>query len=336
MTSNHHYTCRCNACVRQRNARLQRQERRDIEDGNALPPGSYPYETPGDNPVIYADEAGDSPSRYSSPEQRRPGVLHLANCNCAVCAQLRQYLARDRPENPSSCQTGSPPAPAQLPTAMSNPQPASGPVASSSSQSGRWRWVVALLGCLLLAVLAAGIIIYGNPLQPAAVAVTPEPAFVAAPLPATPTMTPVPTAALPLNCSAPLLQWPLRDYHAGNLYADVPADPNVGANPIVGPCAADANGHRNAGSNHNPSPARPTATPLPTPTATPVLPSEADLIVNAFAECNGQYSGWKKNFRAQAASQAIADGQQTVADIHALIERHCDGAIPALPVVAGP
>ena len=189
--------------MRQRNARLLRQERRDIEDGNPLPPGSYPYETPGDNPVIYADEAGDSTSTYSSPEQRRPGVLHPANCNCAVCAQLRQYLARDRPENPSSCQTGSPPAPAQLPTAMSNPQPASGPVASSSSQSGRWRWVVALLGCLLLAALAAGAIIYRNPLQPAAVIPTPEPALVATPLPATPTMTPT-----PLTCSS----WPLLDY----------------------------------------------------------------------------------------------------------------------------
>ena len=227
MTSNHHYTCRCNACVRQRNARLQRQERRDIEDGNPLPPGSYPYETPGDNPVIYADEAGDSTSTYSSPEQRRPGVLHPANCNCAVCAQLRQYLARDRPENPSSCQTGSPPAPAQLPTAMSNPQPASGPVASSSSQSGRWRWVVALLGCLLLAALAAGAIIYRNPLQPAAVIPTPEPTLVAAPLPATPTMTPAPTPNH-YHCSS----LALRDYTERPL----PHDPHViDVNPIA-PC----------------------------------------------------------------------------------------------------
>ena len=299
MTRKHHYTCRCNACVRQHNARLQRQERRDIEDGNPLPPGSYPYETPGDNPVIYADEAGDSPSRYSSPEQRRPGVPHPANCNCAVCAQMRQDLARDRLENPSAYQTGSPPAPAQLPTAISNPQLASGPVASPSSQSSRWRWVVALLGCLSLAALAAGIVIYGNPLQPAAVAVTPEPALVAAPLPATPTMTPGPTPS-PTATLAPT--------------------PTATATPV--PTAT-------------PLPT-PTATPLPTPTATPVLPSEEDLIVNAFAECNGQYSGRDKNFRAHAASQAIADGRQTVADIRALVERYCDGAIPALPPVAGP
>ena len=304
MTSNHHYTCRCNACVRQRNARLQRQERRDIENGNPLPPGSYLYETPGDNPVIYADEAGDSPPRYSSSrhsssEQRHPGVPHPANCNCAVCAQMRQDLARDRLENPSAYQTGSPPAPAQLPTAISNPQPASGPVASSSSQSGRWRWVVALLGCLLLVALAAGIVIYGNPLQPAAVAVTPEPALVAAPLPATPTMTPGPTPSLT---------------------ATLAPTPTATATPV--PTAT-------------PLPT-PTATPLPTPTATPVLPSEEDLIVNAFAECNGQYSGRDKNFRAHAASQAIADGRQTVADIRALVERYCDGAIPALPAVDGP
>ena len=92
--------------------------------------------------------------------------------------------------------------------------------------------------------------------------------------------------------------------------------------------------------------ALPTATPTPEPTvqslpvSTPVVvvPSEQEVVVNAFAECNGQYSEWDRDHRAWAARSAVAEGRQTVADIRALVERYCDGVFPdlALPTKVDP
>ena len=78
----------------------------------------------------------------------------------------------------------------------------------------------------------------------------------------------------------------------------------------------------------------PTATNVPTPTPTASKPTEREVVVTAFAECAGQYSGREKRFRAQAADAAIADGRQSVADIRAKVERHCGGVFPELLVSA--
>ena len=78
----------------------------------------------------------------------------------------------------------------------------------------------------------------------------------------------------------------------------------------------------------------PTATNVPTPTPTASKPTEREVVVTAFAECAGQYSGKEKRFRAQAADAAIADGRQSVADIRAKVERHCGGVFPELLVSA--
>ncbi len=78
----------------------------------------------------------------------------------------------------------------------------------------------------------------------------------------------------------------------------------------------------------------PTATNVPTPTPTASKPTERELVVNAFAECAGQYSGREKHFRTQAADAAIADGRQSVADIIAKVERHCGGVFPEFLVSA--
>lgn len=66
------------------------------------------------------------------------------------------------------------------------------------------------------------------------------------------------------------------------------------------------------------------------PTAVPTAagPSEREVVVDAFASCAGQYSGADRDFRAQAADSAIADGRQSVADIRALVEEHCGGVFP--------
>ena len=78
----------------------------------------------------------------------------------------------------------------------------------------------------------------------------------------------------------------------------------------------------------------PTATNVPTPTLTASKPTEQELVINAFAECAGQYSGPQKRLREQAADASIADGQQSVADIRAIVERHCGGVFPELLVSA--
>ena len=79
---------------------------------------------------------------------------------------------------------------------------------------------------------------------------------------------------------------------------------------------------------------RPTPTATLPPTATPsiLMPTEREIVVNAFGECDDQYSGREKRFRMQTAEDAIAEGRQTVADILKLVERHCGGVFPELIV----
>ena len=76
----------------------------------------------------------------------------------------------------------------------------------------------------------------------------------------------------------------------------------------------------------------PTSTPVPVATATPTIepPSELEVVVNAFATCDGQYTGRDREFRAYAAETGIADGRQSVADIRDLVELHCNGVFPDL------
>ena len=180
-----------------------------------------------------------------------------------------------------------------------SPLTASNP--ATSSKSGRRLWKVLFLVCFLLAGIA-GIVAYRILLQPSQVPAAPEPVPVVVALPATATMTP---ALTPSPLPTP-----------------TPPPPTATATPV--PTATVT-----------PLPTA-TAAPSPTPTIAPVLPTERELIVNAFAECNGQYSGRQKNFRAQAAGQAIADERQTVADIRALVEQYCDGVIPELSASENP
>ena len=73
-----------------------------------------------------------------------------------------------------------------------------------------------------------------------------------------------------------------------------------------------------------------TATPAPSPTPTVVPPTEREIVLNAFAECDGQYSGRDKDYRLWAADSAIEEGRQTVAEVRTLVERHCGGMFPDL------
>ena len=77
-----------------------------------------------------------------------------------------------------------------------------------------------------------------------------------------------------------------------------------------------------------------TATPAPSPTPTVVPPTEREIVLNAFAECDSQYSGRDKDHRFWAANSALEEGRQTVADVRALVERHCGGVFPGLTAAA--
>ncbi len=89
----------------------------------------------------------------------------------------------------------------------------------------------------------------------------------------------------------------------------------------------------------------PTSTPVATPTATVAVavPTEQEIVVSAFAECDGQYSGADRQARARAANQTIKVGYQTVASIRELVNERCGGVFPLLaaanterPTVAKP
>ena len=89
----------------------------------------------------------------------------------------------------------------------------------------------------------------------------------------------------------------------------------------------------------------PTSTPVATPTATiaVAVPTEQEIVVSAFAECDGQYSGADREARAWAANHTIKVGYQTVASIRESVFEHCGGVFPLLadtnterPTVAKP
>ena len=84
------------------------------------------------------------------------------------------------------------------------------------------------------------------------------------------------------------------------------------------------------------SPAAPVATVAPDPASTTAAPTEREIVVNAFGECAGEYSGADKRFRTRAVDSAITDRRQTVADVRRLVEEHCGGVFPQLLVAAPP
>ena len=83
--------------------------------------------------------------------------------------------------------------------------------------------------------------------------------------------------------------------------------------------------------DHTPTPV-PTPAPIASPTATSMvpMPTEREIAVNAFTQCDEQYSGADQQFRSQAANHAIDEGRQTVADIRRLVDEYCNGAFPDL------
>ena len=147
MTRRHHISCRCNFCVLRRNAQLRRQERQDIGSGGILPPGSYPYEAPGDHPVIYEDEVEATRlarTHADGKEGRRNRPERVSDDSGAV---------RNRP----------PPQPEQ-PRADGPPDEAAQPVTTKPpSQAGarrRGRWGRQIAALALIALGVAGVAIW--------------------------------------------------------------------------------------------------------------------------------------------------------------------------------
>lgn len=96
---------------------------------------------------------------------------------------------------------------------------------------------------------------------------------------------------------------------------------------VPGPTSADT-----------PPPPKPSATFAPTPsvasTPTPAGPTEREMVVKAFAECNSMYSGEEKRRRFAAVNSAIDAGLHSVASIRALAEENCGGIFPDPLIVA--
>ena len=80
----------------------------------------------------------------------------------------------------------------------------------------------------------------------------------------------------------------------------------------------------------------PTATAAPTPTPGMDGPTEREIVVSAFAACNGKYSGEAKRQRFAATNSAIDRDLHSVASIRALVEETCGGVFPHLAMAAQP
>ena len=78
----------------------------------------------------------------------------------------------------------------------------------------------------------------------------------------------------------------------------------------------------------------PTVTSAPTPTPTPAGPTEREIVVEAFAACNGKYSGEEKHRRFAATNSAIDRDLHSVDSIRALVEEDCGGVFPHLAMAA--
>ena len=177
MARMHHHTCRCNACVRRRNARLRRRERLDIEGRIILPPGSYPYETPGDHPVIYADEVGPTgrPAQYAGADDprsllRRPNP-HPPACTCVDCTEGRANRPPSQPEPPRAAEPAPTPTPApepapppeqplaeeEQPAEVAQPVTTAQPAQAGGRSRGRWGWWVAALAVMALGLAGVAI-----------------------------------------------------------------------------------------------------------------------------------------------------------------------------------
>ena len=69
---------------------------------------------------------------------------------------------------------------------------------------------------------------------------------------------------------------------------------------------------------------------IPTATITTAVPTEQEIVVSAFAECRGQYSGADRQSRLWATNQSIKNGFHTVESVRKLVDEHCGGMSPEL------
>ena len=79
-----------------------------------------------------------------------------------------------------------------------------------------------------------------------------------------------------------------------------------------------------------------TVTSAPTPTPTAAGSTEREMVVAAFAACNGKYSGEEISRRIAATNSAIDRELHSVASIRALVEQNCGGAFPPSDMAALP
>ena len=291
---NHRHDCPCNDCVRRRNGRRRREADRSAEEGRPLPQGSQLYEILRDLPPIYDTEP--------MPPASAPIPTPMPNTDLPPRVQEVVDDLQGRTRQPAvDIDTDRRIPPANPDDFMGQRAPPVHPAGNveatptpSQSDGGMKGW----LFVLLFAVAIGGV---------AYCAVQSKLIEFNAPTVSLPALLPTET---PTTTQPPPTKVPNSD-------ATVMMPPTLTLAPTE--------------ALPTPTPT-PTTTPVPTPTAeiTTPTPTEREIVVNAFAECDGQYSGRDRQFRAQAANHAIDEGRQTVADIRGLVNKHCGGVFPEL------
>ena len=308
----HAHNCECDRCVDQRNARRRRDIDRHASEGRPLPPGSVVFEIKRSRPPTYRynalqpDDIANrlAESRAAEVDKQRAAFESLLKRNSTVvptASQREPAVGETAQVDEELLQHRSPASESNPPreARRSNPRPA--PAASATTahrSSGAWGKILIVA---LIAAAIGGAAVYGAMLYLGSD--DDQSGFQA--VAAVPTPSPTPSA---VPTSTPL--------------------PAVGVAPT--PTSTPV-------PTETPAPT-PTSTPIPKATATPTAqrPTEREVVVNAFAVCDGQYSGRDKEFRLHAADSAISDGRQTVADIRSLVEEHCGGVFPTLAVALIP
>ena len=99
MNRRHHHTCRCNECVRRRNAHRRRRESADGDRGRPRPSGSTWYEVERDEPVIYEDEVRHREETERQQRQDLERILATVLPQSEECVREREPVEPRRREN---------------------------------------------------------------------------------------------------------------------------------------------------------------------------------------------------------------------------------------------
>lgn len=134
----HHHTCRCNDCVRRRNAHRQHRESEDIAQGRPSPFGSTWYEVERNESVIYEDDALQREQTEREQLQDLERILETVQSEPESSRGEREHEARQRLEEWQQQEKRRPQA-EESELADPNQQPSDGSQPREEADGQRWR-----------------------------------------------------------------------------------------------------------------------------------------------------------------------------------------------------